>query len=166
MEQNQNNENIANRPILSWDFKEFEHQERGKSWYISFVLVVGILLGLAVYQVNFLFAVIIIIAAITFIHTSNKEPRTLTFVLDDKGIYINDIFLSFNSIHSFYLIVNDDIKKLFIEPRSVVKPRLAIELTENQNPQEIKNILLKYIPENKEREQEPLSEILARKLKL
>lgn len=166
MDQNQPAEDYENKPIISWDFIEFERQERTKGWYVAFVLVTGVLLGIAVYQVNFLFAVIIIIAAITFIHASSKEPRTLTFMVDETGIYVNDIYLSFSGIHSFYLIINEDIRKLFIEPRSIARPRLAIELTSEQNPEEVKKILLKYIPENKEREYEPLSEALTRKLRL
>ena len=166
MEQNEQTLERPKEYIISWDFLEFERPERSKSWYLFFVLAIGVLLGIAVYQVNFLFAVIIIIAAITFIHVSSREPRNLTFVVDKSGVRVSDVYLPYSRIHSFYLIVNEDIKKLFIEPRSIAKPRLAIMLNDDQDPEEIKEILLKYIPENKDREDEPLSELLVRWFKL
>jgi len=59
----------------------------------------------------------------------------------------------------------DEAKTLFFEFKNRVRPRLSIPL-ENKNPLKIRAILLKYLPEDVERENEPLSEQLSRLLKL
>jgi predicted membrane protein len=162
-----NNLTDANAEILmSWDFLEFEQYQRTKSWYITFVLVIGVLLAIAVYQVNFLFAVIVIIAAITFVHVAGRNPRTLTFSISKNGIFINDSFVSYRQLACFYLISNQQISKLFIDFKSIAKPRLAIALKDEHQPEEIKKIMRQFLPENEEREVEPLSEAIVRWLKL
>lgn len=161
----QNNDQPKN-PIISWDFIEHGQVERSKGWYFSFILAIAVLLGLAVYQANFLFAVIVIIAAITFVHSASRETKQMTFVIDTTGVFLNDVFLPYDRISSFYVIINEETRKLFIEPRSLTRPRMAITLEEDVSPDEIKTILLKYIPENKERESEPLSEAMVRWFKL
>lgn len=165
----ENNEQIIKpeeQKLISWEFIEFEKYQRTKAWYVTFVLVIGALLAIAVYQVNFLFAVIVIIAAITFVHLSTKEPRTLVFSVSKAGIYINDTFFPYRKINCYYLISNEEIKKLFIDFNSSARPRLVINLKEDHDPDEIKGILNNYLPENKEREVEPLSEALVRFFKL
>ena len=59
----------------------------------------------------------------------------------------------------------DEAKTLFLEFKSGVRPRLAIPL-QNKNPLKIRSILLAHLPEDVEREDEPLSEQLIRLLKL
>lgn len=160
-------EEIKNeQKLISWEFLEFEKYQRTKSWYITFVLVIGALLAIAVYQVNFLFAVIVIIAAITFVHMSTREPRKLIFSISKSGIFINDSFFPFRKINCYYLISNEEIKKLFIDFNSPARPRLVIGLNEDHDPNEIKEILNNFLPENKEREYEPLTEALVRFFKL
>ena len=58
-----------------------------------------------------------------------------------------------------------EVKNLYIEFKNVLRPRLGIPL-QNEKPLEIRDLLLKHLPENKEREHEPISDGLSRFFKL
>jgi len=149
-----------------WNFPEFTKHDRSKAWYFWVTIVIILLLIYSVVTVNFLFAVIIIIAAITYILIYQHEPEYVSFVISEDGIEDDERFFSFEEFKNFYVIYQPpEIKTLFFEFRSLLKPRLAIPL-ENQNPVEIRKILLKYLEEDLEKDDEPLSDGLSRLFKL
>ena len=154
------------KELAKWDFAEYTKPERGKSWYFWFFAIVILLLIYSLTTVNFLFAVIIIIAAIILLMRGRNEPSQINFAITEDGIEIENKFHEYDAIRNFYIIYKPpEIKNLYIEFKSVTKPRLIIPLG-NQNPLKIREILTKYIDENLEKEEEPASEAFRKVLKL
>ena len=166
MEQTEKKPADHGKILAKWNFPEFTKYERSKAWYLFMTLLVVLLLVYSVITVNFLFAVIIIIASITYLLIFRHNPEYVTFSITEDGLEDDERFFPFEAIKSFYIIYQPpEVKTLFFEFKSLIKPRLAIPL-ENQNPMEIRKILLKYLEEDIEKEDEPFSEGLGRMFKL
>lgn len=164
----EDNQNQANHGqiLAKWNFAEFTRYERNKSWYFVMAAIVVLLLIYSIVTINFLFAVIVILAAITFTLIHRREPVQISFAITEDGLTADERFLPYEDLKKFYIIYKPpEVKKIFFEFKSLTRPRLAIPL-EEQNPVEIRKFILEYLPEDLEKEDEPLSESLARLLKL
>ena len=95
-----------------------------------------------------------------------KDPSEVQILILEDGMIIGEKFIEYKEIKEFYIVYQPPtIKNLYIQPKNQLKPRIAIPL-EKQNPVEIRELLLKYIDENLEKEEIPTSESISRLLKL
>jgi len=154
------------KELAYWEFAEHTKVERGKWWYISFIVIIIAMLIYSYYTNNPLFAIIITLFTIIYYITEKREPEESRIIILEDGIIIDDKFIEYKDLKDFYIIYHPPvIKNLYLEPKSVIKHRIAVPL-ENQNPVEIREILLKYIDEDLEKEEMPTSEGITRLLKL
>lgn len=153
--------------LLSWEVPEFEKHERTKRWYIISIVASLLLMLFAFLTSNFLFAVIIIIAALIVILRDGQEPEMVRFIIATEGVVIGRKFYDYDEIKDFAVVYkpNLGIKNIYFEFKTVIKPRLSIPLI-NNNPLPIREILLKYLPEDLERTDQPVSEALGKTFKL
>lgn len=152
--------------ITAWDFPEHEPHERGRRWYvISALLIVGLLL-FAYYDNNPLLAVIVILAVIAFLVSELRGPDTHTFVMTEDGVLVGDIFFDYDELKNFYVIYKPPfVKMLYLQPKSMLRQRIGVPLLD-QDPVTIREILLNYLPEDLEKEDEPTSDFLGRIFKI
>lgn len=152
--------------LAKWNFPEFERPQRSKTWYFLALTATFLLLLYAILTVNFLFAVIIIIAAITLVTKYQRQPHQITFTVFEDGLELENRFHPWETVKEFYLIYKPpEVKSLFINFRAITKPRLTIPL-QNQNPLEIRRVLSQYLDEDLDKEEEPFSEAVSRLFKL
>jgi len=174
---NDNNEELesvsqtANGPdfgevFATWQFREFVQHERGRLWYLIFSLVIIGLLIFSYTSQNPLFAIIMILGLIVYVISEKRGPRTIEIALTEDGLILHNKFIDYEELDSFYIIYYPPaVKNLYLQPRNSFKPLITIAL-EDQNPVEIRRVLLAYIPEDLEKEEAPLTEGLTHRLKL
>lgn len=152
--------------LHAWQVKEYEEHDRPTSWYI-FMGSIGLLLVIyGLFSGNFIFSLIIILAGIIFFIQSSQQPQDVPIFISELGIGIGNRFYKYSELEDFYIIYRpDEIKMLFIETKTSLRPLLRIALNDN-NPLEIRDTLDNYLVENFEKEVEPLSEALSRNFKL
>lgn len=152
---------------ISWEVPEIEAHERTRNWYIIAAVIGVLLLVYAVITGNFLFGGIVIIAALVIILTDGKEPQKVRISLTDDGVEVGRKFFDYDEIKDFSIIYKPKmgVKNLYFEFKTVVKPRLSIPLLD-RDPLVIREKLLKYLQEDLERIDQPLSEGLAKMFKL
>ena len=157
--------NNHGQTLFAWVFSEFPQYERSKSWYIWAGIIIGLSLVYSILTLNFLFAIIIVITSLLvtiFRRTSNE----VEFKITEDGILVNKVFYDYDDIKNFFVIYQPpEVKTLFFEPKSVLKPRIPVSL-EEQNPVKIREALLEYLDEDLDRENEPTSEQFSRMFKL
>ncbi|MCK4540427.1 hypothetical protein KAU09_04715 [Candidatus Parcubacteria bacterium] len=155
------------KKYFKWQVPEYDKRERPKIWYILASALAVILLLFSIKTGNFLFAIIIIIAALVIILHDGKEPEKVDFAIYSEGVKIGKRFYDYEEIKNFSIIFKPrkDVKNLYFEFKSGIKHRLSIPL-EDMNPLQIREILLKYLKEDLERTDRPVSEDLAKLLKL
>jgi hypothetical protein len=150
-----------------WEVHEYNHEERSFRWY----LIAGFIsLGLFIFSYftdNFLLPVIIIITAFIFIMRHGQEPDRVQVALLDEGIQVGQKFYDYDLFRHFALVYkpSQNDRNLYFEFHNALRTRLSIPL-ENMNPIEIRNYLINFLKEDTERTDIPLSEQIAKKLKL
>ena len=149
-----------------WEFPEFVKHEKSKLWYFSFIVIFLAMLIYAYVSNNLLFAIILVIFAVLYLSSAKDDPITMETALTEEGIFIGSKFIPYETLSNFYIIYYPpEIKNLYLEPKNILKQRIAIPL-ENQNPVHIRNVLLQYLDEDLEKEEIPASEGISRILKL
>ena len=78
---------MALEPI-EWEAPEFEYHEKDPLWYWGSMIIAVIILGIAIWQKNFLFATFIVVAEILLMTIGGKQPRLIRFRIDDRGFEI------------------------------------------------------------------------------
>ena len=127
---------------LKWQVPEYRIPDRSKTWYITASILVFLLLlscfftirnwtpVFLAYESNFLFALIIIIAAAITITNENRPPKIVDIKLDPEGVTVGSRFYDYDVLRHFAVIYKpkQSIKTLYIEFKNAVRPRLSIPL--------------------------------------
>ncbi len=138
---------------------------------------------------NFIFAVIIVFGAILIILTDGKKQTSMNVEISDEGVRVGKEFYQYEQLDNFFIIYKpkEDTKNLYLEFKRFVKPevsetaknsryewllwlmnftrtRLSIPL-EDMNPLITRKNLLRYLKEDLEKTNIPLSEKLSELLK-
>ncbi|HNW55581.1 MAG TPA: hypothetical protein PKN62_00665 [bacterium] len=158
---------LIGQEIHSWKIPEREHYEHSVKWKITAGLVALALIALAVLTSNFLFALIILIAAFIVVFNEGEQPDLVKFTIGTEGVMLGDKFYDYDDFKSFSVLYkpNQDLKALYLDCRSSWRRDLIIPLLDN-NPLPIRENLLKYLKEDLERTDEPFIETISRFLKL
>lgn len=159
--------------LKEWVIAEYTQHERGQRWFIV-AIVVALALGLLSLwtpnpvfdRPNLMFLIIVVLAGVTVLARHNRVPPLLSVVFYEDGIAVGESFYTYRELGSFWIVYEPpEVKNVYFHFQSAWRPRLPIPL-ENENPVEIREILLKYLPEDLTRESEPTSDALSRILKL
>lgn len=152
---------------ISWEIDDIKKYPRDKKWYIIAAIIAVGLIVYALITKNYFFALIIILASGLIIYFDNEPAKRIPFSIKYNGFQLANTFFEFQTVRNFYIIYKpkEDVKKLFVEFKNPIKHRLSIDL-ENQDPVEIRNYLLQYLDEDLEKENEPISEGLAKIFRL
>lgn len=157
----------ANVRGIQWEIPEYEKYERDRRWYIIAAIIALGLIAYAIFTRNYLFALIIVIIAFIVITRDGQEPLVVNFSLESTGIYVGQRFYSYDTFKSFSVVFRpkDNIKNLYLNFKNTMRPHLSIPLKE-ANPIDVRNFLLRFLAEDLDRNDAPLSEGLSRTLKL
>ncbi len=152
--------------LISWHVPEFEKHQKSRLWYIGAGIVMLILLVYCVKTANFLFAVILLMAAVIVVLYDMREAEEIEFAITSAGIKFGEKIYPFDEFGRFWIVYNPpEVKKLYLEFTSVVRPRLVIPLN-NEDPNKIRETLLNYVHEDLEEKDEPVTDYLGRVLKI
>ncbi|MDO8536839.1 MAG: hypothetical protein Q7R94_01175 [bacterium] len=116
---------------IKWRAPEFEYRQKTVSWYWISIIIAAIILGVAVWQKNFLFGFFVILAEILIMAWANREPPLVDFILNEQGLSLGGSkFYAFAEMESFSI---DDYSEtewpsLFFQFHSRLKPDLKIKL--------------------------------------
>jgi len=163
---NQEEKKTGEQPELidiQWQAPEFEKYEKGPGWFIVLGIFALIIFTIVLLMKNFIFAILIILAVFTIFIYALKEPRLVTFKISGKGITIDTKIYSYDELKSFWIFYQPpQIREISLRSKKTIMPYIKIPLGE-QNPVEIRKILLKYLPER--RHKESLIDNLSRSLR-
>ena len=95
---------VPSEPVR-WQASEYIHQEKNALWFVAFGLVVLVFMAIAVLLMRaWSFAILIAVMATAVIVYSQRPPRTLTYTISDKGLYVGDRLYQFDEFKSFGVI--------------------------------------------------------------
>lgn len=149
--------------LISWQAPEFQQVQRPQQWYWLFA-VVGIAMAIwAIFTANYLFALIIIILTIVLNSFFRRKPKNITIAITPEGVSIDNRFYSYTEdLKSFWILYNPpSLKALHFSHNSTLQPDIVVEL-ENENPLKVREALLRYLPEDTEKEENNVDEMFRR----
>ena len=151
---------------FNWQIDEYPRYNRGIFWYI-FMLGGGLaLLIYAVITANFLFALIIVMFAMIMYLTNLKAPAKIEFGITDLGVVIGETFYPYKDIKRYWFIYEPpEVKNVYFEFKSPFSPRISVDLGD-MNPNAVRQVLGRFLFEDFNEDEEPVSDFLARVFKL
>ena len=75
---------------IRWRALEFEYHHKSVSWYWLTAIIAIILVAVALWLGNFLFALFVIIAETLIVFWGYRKPLELEFTLDESGLAIEE----------------------------------------------------------------------------
>ena len=114
------------------------------------------IITLAVAVVLFLFGEIItgifvVVAALALALHASKPPQSVYYEINDRGIVTGDTLYTFLNLDSFWIPHDEWPPRLLLKSRRLFMPLMVIYIDE-ADPEEVREILLKYIAESEHHE--------------
>lgn len=168
-----------NSQYLRWTVPEYKKHDRSRNWYIIAFIFALICLFFSFFSFNgwqpvflgassnFLFALIIVLAGIVLIINDSRAPIMINVELGPEGVKVGSTFYDYDEIKNFAVLYKpkQSLKNLYFEFKSSMRPRLSLPLR-RLDALTVRNFLIRYLSENLERTEAPLSEQLTKLLKL
>lgn len=152
--------------IYEWWVEEYEQYEHSRRWYMWAGAAFVALLAYALATANYLFVLIVVILGIIVYLHKMHAPIKVYFAITETGIILGKKFYRYNELENFWVIYNPPtVKNLYFTLNNMVKHRLQVPLLD-YDPRPVREYLKQYVTEDLEQEEEPLSDRLARILKI
>ncbi|MDP2649944.1 MAG: hypothetical protein Q8P16_00035 [bacterium] len=146
-------------PDISWSALEHSHTDKGADWFWAFGIVAASSAVVAILFQNFLFALLIVVGALTLAMLSMKPPSERTFTLTQRGIMIENVLYPYKMLVAFGIEEREsEVPLLIVDARKVLTPHLLIPL-EGVPANDVRDYLAQYLPE--EELHEPFAQRLA-----
>jgi hypothetical protein len=156
----------SSKELMGWNYPEFDNTARSNAWYLWYGIIASFFIVLGVLTDNFLFSIIIILATLIVFLRNWRRPGQIHFAVLPQGIQVGRTLYPMKDIKEFWIVYQPQVvEMLYFEFNSAWRPLLAIPLQGN-NPLQIRELLLEYLPENLEKDEEPTADAIARILHL
>ncbi|HVM73423.1 MAG TPA: hypothetical protein VMU13_00905 [Candidatus Paceibacterota bacterium] len=143
------------RVILRWSAYEHEHIERGGDWFWALGIIAVCIALVSILFHDFLFAVVIIIAAVTIAILAFHPPELVEFEISERGIRVAGKLHRYDEIISFWVEdEHDRAPILLVDTVKFMHPNIIIPI-EHIDPHLVRSYLKEHCDEVPMRE--PLS---------
>ncbi len=136
---------------IKWQAPEFEYRPKGVSWYWISIIVAAAIVAVSVWQKNFLFGLLIIVAEILVLVWANREPPFVEFTLNERGLDIGgNKFYVWSEAESFGIddYLETDWPNLYFQFKARLKTPLKIKMPK-ERAAEIQKTLQTILPQVK-----------------
>jgi hypothetical protein len=116
----------SDEPAFQWQASEYVQHHKGPGWYSGLGAIILILLGVAIITHQWLSIAVFLVMAIAVVVYAHKPPRILTYMLDFKGITIEDKFYPYDQFRSFAVLQDSEWHAIDLEPTQRFMPRLTV----------------------------------------
>lgn len=152
--------------LHEWRVQEYERHSRGAAWHALMAALGAMFVLYGIFSNNFLFSLIVILFAIIIFLQAHEDPLDVPFQIAELGIIVGSRFYSYTELENFYIIYRPpEVKTLYIRHKSALRPLLRIPLLD-VNPVDVRRTLRASLDEDVEKEEEPISDLFARRWKI
>jgi hypothetical protein len=132
---------------LRWSAFEHEHIPRGSDWFWALGIIACSAAIIAILFHDYLFAILVVLAAAIFGMLANVPPDIVNFEISDRGIRTGDTMHRFEEIIAFW-VEEHDIERplLLVDTVKFMAPNLIIPI-ENIDPHLVRAFLQKHVDE-------------------
>ena len=138
---------------ISWQASEFRHYPKNVGWYVVLISLTILTIGFFVIVEGDIFAAVSLgILAILIFIFAGQVPQKVDIELSSKGVKFGKLFYQYKQIKYFWLVLNERHKTLNFVTSAFVNNTLILEL-EDQDPEIVRDYLIKYLPEHSQTEE-------------
>ncbi len=134
---------------ISWQAPEFKAYEKNTGWYVTLFAVGILVIGFFVIQKDLFAAITMAIITGCVFFFSKQRPEIIDISLSTKGVHYGNLHFPYKQLKSFWIVNTENHKTLNIITTTYVNNLLILEL-EDQNTDEIREFLYKFLPEHEE----------------
>ena len=153
--------------LMYWTMDEFHRHERSNAWYVIFL---GIGLGLILYAIvtaNYIFAVLLVLIGTFMILQHFRDPDNVPVVILSTGIAVGNHYHPWDEVKDFWIAYDPPhVSKLYVDYNLDREPYVSIDLPEDMDPNEIREVMLLFTEESTKRKEESLTDYVRRLYKL
>ena len=134
-------------PRISWQIEEYSHREKTPDWYwaLGIIAIAGAVTAILCHDV--LFAIIIIIGAVSTGYYAAREPDVINVSIDEEGITVKGYVYQYEKIKGFAVEEHTMGNKLLVETNRTVIPQISIPLPDEIEPEALRELLKTKIKE-------------------
>lgn len=139
-------EDTPDNPPVTWTAQEYIHEERTPIWFILFVIVVIVLVGVSLWLQAWSFSALIVVMAVALLIYIRRPPRELTYALSPaQGLYVGERLYHFDEFKAFGLIKDGEHHSIMLIPRQRFAPGVSVFFPEEAG-ERIVDILGQRLP--------------------
>lgn len=114
---------------IRWHAHEHEHVERGRDWFAALGIAAACFALISIILGNFLFGLLILVAAGTLAILAKSPPPLMEFEISDRGIRTGETMHRYEEILAFWVEDHDaDPPILLVDTTKWMSPNLVIPL--------------------------------------
>ena len=118
---------LPDQQPVQWQAPEYLQEHRSPWWFISFWAIVIIFMVIAVVLIrSWSFAILIPAMAAALTIYSHRPPRQISYVLSDKGLYINEKLHPMNEFKSFGVVQGESLPSVMLIPVKRFRPGMTV----------------------------------------
>lgn len=137
---------------ITWKTLEFEKKEnRHPDWLWTVGLVAALSATISFFYGNIFFGILLIVAGAVVILYALRDPKELSITIDENGIRINELSISYKNVRGFWLDESGKDDKLLLLVSGSFVPQLSLPL-EGVTAEAVRTILSKFATETEMRE--------------
>lgn len=119
---------IDDGTVLRWSAYEHEHLERSSDWYWALGIVTFSIAVTSVLFHDILFAILVLVAAVTLALLSRTPPELVQFELSERGLRINDKLHRYDEILGFWIDEHRGKTRLLVDTTKWLAPNLVLPI--------------------------------------
>lgn len=132
---------------VTWEAPEHNHNEKSGDWYWALGIIAIAGAAAALMFGSTLFAVVILLGAITMIIVAHREPKIMPFAVMTRGIRVGNDLYPYGTLESFY--IDEDHPQgpmLLVKSGRLFMPLLILPIPE-EHVDEIEDLISSRLPE-------------------
>lgn len=118
---------VENAPIR-WSSSEFIYREKSSLWFISFVIIVIILILSDIFLLkSYTFSILVLVMAAAVVVFLRRPPRVINYALSgNHGLYIGEKLYHFNEFKAFGIIQDEGCNSIMLIPIKRFSPGVSV----------------------------------------
>lgn len=142
---------MATEALISWNAPEHFHVEKSPDWYWAVGIITLAISAVTIILGNIITGIFVLVAAVALVIHASQPPRIVYHEINDRGLIVHDKFYSFLTLESFWIPHDELPSKIILKSRKMFMPYIILFIDEI-DPEEIREIMLRYIAETEHRE--------------
>jgi hypothetical protein len=136
---------------LEWQTHEYIHRDKTADWYWILAIITVSVVIISIILNNLIFAILVIISAITLALYATRQPKIITIEITESGIKIGDEMHLYGDIESFWIETRDSFPRIFIKSKKKLSLYTTV-LLGDMDPGAVHDILSNHLVETEHTE--------------